>query len=108
MPAVVETSSGASASQAGASVRRYDWLKPYQFKKGDPGNPRKVNPLATRQPGTPNAQTIYLESLPIKARQWVKSTSPAVLIDARKLAIPDADQPVMPENLTIVIVESLR
>ena len=61
-------------------------LAKYAFKPGEahvrsPGRPK----------GSRDAATIYLESLPLKAKQWVKSTNPAVLIDARKLAIPDAD-----------------
>lgn len=67
---------------------RYAHLKPYHFKKGDPNNPAKINPLAHRQKGMKLAQTIYMSALPLKAQQWVKDTSPATLIDARKISWP--------------------
>ena len=56
-------------------------LRPWQFKPGHA-------PSGGRPKGSRDAHTIYLESLPLKARQWVKSTNPAVLIDARKIALP--------------------
>lgn len=57
--------------------------KPWLFQKG-----HKPYPNAGRPKGSRDARTIYLESLPLKAQQWVKSTAPAVLIDARKIALP--------------------
>ena len=63
--------------------RRAAHLKAHQFQVG---HERIVG--SGRVTGTPNAQTVYLDSLPIKAKQWVKSQAPAVLIDARKIALP--------------------
>lgn len=52
-------------------------------KKGMPAPAGSGRPKGHR-----NAATIYLESLPHKARQWVKSEHPSILIDARKIALP--------------------
>mgnify|MGYP001617731005 CR=1 FL=1 len=79
------------AALAGASTKLKRCLPAamvkYQFQ---PGHKRIEG--SGRAPGTPNASTIYLNSLPLKARQWVKSDAPQVLIDARKIALPiDSD-----------------
>ena len=117
MPAVVEADKSVAVSPT--SVGKVDtrpWLAPYRFKKGQP-NPAQLDPRAHRQPGTLNASTIYLKSLPKKARQWVKSEAPAVLIDARKIALPiDSDtagsvadtQPILAflaQHLTLIMAQ---
>ena len=89
MPAVLEAEQDVSATVAAnlptvAPAKRSPWLKPYHFKAGE-ANISHHHPKAHRQLGSKNAETVYLESLPVKAKQWVKSTAPAVLIDARKI-----------------------
>ena len=80
MAAVLEIELNAIST---ATKRIPPQLAPYLFKKGQPAPPG-----AGRRKGSRDAATIYLESLPLKARQWVKSTAPATLIDARKIALP--------------------
>ena len=76
-------------------------LAAYVFKKGDPNIPHGGRPKGSR-----DAATLYLESLPLKARQWVKSTAPAVLIDARKIALPiESDSPVDRSSLIVGFLE---
>ena len=58
-------------------------LKAYQFKPGH----LKV-PGSGRKPGTRDAVSILLDSAPTKAKQYVRSTAPAVLVDARKWIMP--------------------
>ena len=94
MPAVLDATENATGR---VSTRMPPQLAKYAFKKGQPP------PLhAGRPKGVQNAATIYMDSLPLKAKQWVKSTNPAVLIDARKLAIPDAE-PVNPLAPHIIV-----
>lgn len=80
-------------------------LAPYVFKPGHA--PIKGG---GRPKGSRNAESIYLESLPIKARQWVKSKAPAVLIDARKIALQidsDTSIPASVSSRTIVFMSPL-
>lgn len=82
MPAVIETVVHAidNGEQPG-DVSEWRDTKTGRFTVGNPGGPGKPK-------GYKNAATIYLNSLPLKARQWVKSEHPSVLIDARKIALP--------------------
>ena len=85
MPALLDATENAVASEG---KRIPPQLAAFVFQKGNP--PPKG---AGRPKGSRSASTIYLESLPKKAQQWVKSTAPAVLIDARKIALPiESDQ----------------
>ena len=84
-----------SGTVPNSSGEKYAQLKPYQFQPGH-------GKLGGRVAGTPNALTVILDSAPRKARQYVKSTAPAVLVDARKWIMPiDSDAP------TVVNVELL-
>ena len=73
-------------------------MEQYKFKPGHA-------PLrgAGRPVGSKNAATIYLESLPFKAQQWVKSTDAAILIDARKLALPDKALPSASPQVVVFV-----
>ena len=85
-------------------------------KLGD-GVRRSPEGKTGRPPGVKNAETVYRDALPKKARQWVASTAPAVLIDARKIALPiDSDtsgsvadaQPVLAflaQHLTLIMAQ---
>ena len=74
-------------------------MEAYKFQPGHKGLRGAGRPKGSR-----DAATIYMDSLPLKAKQWVKSTNPAVLIDARKLAIPDAEpvNPLAPQIIVFV------
>ena len=63
-------------------------LKPYQFQPG-----HAPYPGAGRPKGSRDAATIYLESLPRKARQWVKSTDARILSEARQLTASVEEEP---------------
>ena len=57
---------------------------------------------AGRPKGSRDALNVILDAAPIKARQYVKSTAPAVLVDARKWIMPidsDAPSPSLSVNL---------
>ena len=95
--AIVEPTATPATVQAGIAH-----LARHQFQPG-----HAPLPGAGRPKGSRNAETILRDALPLKARQWVRSVAPAVLIDARKLIIPD-EQPLNSSSLTVVIVESLR
>mgnify|MGYP001617393004 FL=1 len=102
MPALLEAEEIVlSSPEIARKPHDYSHLKPYQFKPG-----QRVQGCG-RPKGAKNADTIYLESLPRKAKQWVKSTAPAVLIDARKIALPiESDQPAgVGESAVIIWLE---
>ncbi len=102
MPVVLELENTASPFTKTAIPPQ---LAPYTFKRGHA-------PMGGRPKGSRDAATIYLESLPIKARQWVKDTSAATLIDARKIALPIDSDAVTPslsiDRLTIIQELQLR
>ena len=67
--------------------RDYSYLKPYQFKPGQVV--KKADGTNNGRPeGRKDALTAILESAPLKARQYIKSTAPGVLVDARKWIMP--------------------
>ena len=96
MPTVLEATENATGR---VSKGMPPQLARYAFKRG-----QAPPPGAGRPKGSRDAATIYMESLPLKAKQWVRSTNPAVLIDARKLAIPDAEpvNPLAPQIIVFV------
>ena len=89
-----------SVGMSATSVDTRPWLAPYRFKKGAE-NPARTNPKAHRQPGSRDAATIYLESLPLKARQWVKSTDAKILSEARQLVAKSVPELSLPSDRSV-------
>ena len=98
MPAVLEAEETATST---AENRIPPQLAPYLFKAGNKPKARADGGIG-RPKGAKSAETIYLESLPIKARQWVRSTAPGVLIDARKIALPIESDVVGAAPVTLI------
>ena len=113
MPAVLELSAQALRT-AIPSKRTAEHLRAYRFQPGHEAI-RREDGTTGRPKGTKDALTVIAESAPHKAKQYVKSTAPAVLVDARKWIMPiDSDksvsvadaQPVLAflaQHLTIVM-----
>jgi len=103
------------AAFTGVSPRKqrdYSYLKPYQFKPGHPPYQR-ADGTQGRAVGCKDAATIYLESLPLKARQWVKSTDAKILSEARQLVAKSApelslDSSLVNVNIIVSTVEGLK
>ena len=82
--------------------RDYSYLKPYQFKPGHAAV-RREDGTAGRPEGTCDALTSILASAPVKARQYIKSTAPAVLVDARKWIMPIESDASPSSSATILV-----
>lgn len=102
MAAVLKAAMGTARSSKGTRPIPKQ-LAAYAFKPGHPPLNGGGRPVGSR-----DAATIYLESLPLKARQWVKSRAPNVLIDARKIALPiESDAPSLPSSDLVIFLERL-
>lgn len=98
------------AAHTGVSPRKqrdYSYLKPYQFKPGHAPVPRADGTVG-RPVGLKDAATIYLESLPLKARQWVKSTDAKILSEARQLVAKSTPELSLPSDRGAALTDAER
>lgn len=101
MPAVLEIAAERAAGGGKRAVPPQ--LARYAFQPG-----HKKIAGSGRAVGQPNAASIYLESLPIKARQWVKSTDARILSEARQLTakLEQAPELLLPSDRSASVGEA--